>query len=121
MKKILIFFFLFLGVVINEVSAQLSEGGIPRKITGLKSGSVSIIRMPFVNNDILRWTDQRENSGLLKPLTFAHPFEVNISPVTAGSWNHSNDGWYIWQTQIISEGAFSLNLIFGNLQPTTSG
>jgi lysyl endopeptidase len=73
--------------------------------------------MPYVSNEMLRWSYEQENEAihLLKPLTFAHPFEVTISPATNGDWSRSDDGWWIWQQTISSEGAFSLNLLFENL------
>jgi len=92
--------------------AQLSEGGIPRSAAVLKSAPLKEVRMPFVSNDMLRWQHQPPEEGLLKPLTFAHSFQVNISPLLHGNWSRSSDGWWIWQVTISSQGAFSLNLLF---------
>jgi lysyl endopeptidase len=115
-RVILIFSFCLLGAGIN-LHAQISEGGVPRKFPVLKMASLSLIKMPYVSNEMLRWSFEQENeaSRLLKPLTFAQPFEVTISPAKNGIWSRSDDGWWLWQQTITSEGAFSLNLLFENL------
>jgi lysyl endopeptidase len=117
MKRYILIVCFFLLSAGTFMSAQVSEGGIPRKFQVLKTASSAGIHMPFVNNDMLRWNNEqeKETSPLLKPLTFAYPFPVNISPNTSGTWNRSGDGWWIWQLTISSEGAYSLNLLFENI------
>ena len=106
----LLFGFLFCGTA----RGQLSSGGTPRKIAPLKRGTADVVTMPAVSNEFLMWRSRQiqEEAGGLKPLRFAHTFEVQFSPSTHGSWNLSEDGWHIWQFTIRSEGALSLNLIF---------
>ncbi|MCL1821322.1 MAG: trypsin-like peptidase domain-containing protein [Prolixibacteraceae bacterium] len=93
---------------------QLSEGGFPRQVNMLKSAASAAISMPDVNNDILRWASEQKtgDESLLKPLRFAHAFEVEIQPFADGEWYRADDGWYVWQVKIYSESAYSLNLIF---------
>jgi lysyl endopeptidase len=113
MKRIIFLIGLCLLVTEMTAVAQLSEGGIPRKVISLKSAVRSSVSMPLVNNDLLRWEQEREQKDqLLKPLTFAHPFKVKLSPAVDGNWYRSEDGWWIWQLTVISEGALSLNLLF---------
>ncbi len=102
--------FLFHGVVYS----QLSRGGMPRSTPTLKLASMAMESMPAVNNAVLLWQNQQvmEAEGILKPLRFAHTFEVNYSPLTHGTWSRSTDGWWIWNFTIHSEGALSLNLLF---------
>jgi lysyl endopeptidase len=101
----------------SNSNGQLSEGGHPRMTGRLKKASVKRIIMPEVNNDVLRWkSEQQIINESLKPLVFAHTFDANISPLAEGDWFQSDDGWWIWQGHIVSEGAHSLNLIFENFQ-----
>jgi len=108
---------LMLLLVING-QAQLSEGGKPRNVIGLKAAGVSVIAMPEVSNEQLRWEAQiMQENDLLKPLRFAYGFDVDLSPANSGSWARSDDGWWIWQLRIVSRDAFSLNLIFREVMP----
>lgn len=118
--------YLFLVITILLLSvfdshAQLSEGGKPRNAIMLKRALASVMVMPEVNNEQLRWEAQKEQeSNLLKPFRFAHGFDVDFSPANSGSWYQSEDGWWIWKLHIISRDAYSLNLIFRELSPGLS-
>jgi lysyl endopeptidase len=94
--------------------AQLSYGGYPRPFTGLKSTSPSAVVLPAVDNQKLLVSSLTEfnKPQFLKPLRFAYPFEVNLDPTNSGAWGISEDGYQVWQVEIKSEGAFSLNLKF---------
>ena len=108
---------LMLLLVFNS-HAQLSEGGKPRNVVGLKAAGVSVISMPEVSNEQLRWEARVEQEkDLLKPLRFAHGFDVDLSPGNTGDWARSDDGWWIWQLRIVSRDAYSLNLIFREVKP----
>lgn len=101
----------------GQVEAQLSQGGTPRVPLPLKSAVRPLLLMPEVSNERLQWQslaeqEPHEEQGILKPLRFAHAFEVNYSPATHGLWMGSADGWKIWQLTIRSTGAYSLNLLF---------
>lgn len=114
---------LFLVIFIVLVSvftsqAQLSEGGKPRDAIGLKKAGTSVMVMPGISNDQLRWEAQSsQETDLLKPLRFAHGFDVNLGPDNSGSWYQSRDGWWIWKLHIVSKDAYSLNLIFREVKP----
>lgn len=103
---------------LSHATAQLSEGGTPRKISQLKKGIDTRVKMPPVNNELLRWEAQVDNQDSpLKPFVFARNFEVNYSPVQDGQWYRSEDGWWIWQMHIVSEGAYSISLLLRDFQP----
>ena len=88
----------------SNVTAQLSEGGSPRKVSQLKKTGDFRVKMPAVNNEMLRWETQAYNrDSKLKPFVFARNFEVDLSPLKDGQWFRSEDGWWIWQIQIVSE------------------
>ncbi|GAP70300.1 por secretion system C-terminal sorting domain [Bacteroidales bacterium 6E] len=119
--------YLFLVITILLLSvldsyAQLSEGGKPRNAIMLKSALASVMVMPEVNNEQLRWEAQKEQeSNLLKPFRFAHGFDVDFSPANSGSWYQSEDGWWIWKLHIVSKDAYSLNLIFREVKSGLHG
>jgi lysyl endopeptidase len=117
MKRIILILYFFLSGAGAYLSAQISEGGIPRKFPALKMAVVPVVKMPYINNEMLRWNSERENERdkLLKPFTFAFPFEVNITPANEGTWGRSGDGWWLWQLTVSSEGAYSLNLLLENV------
>lgn len=116
-RKLLLIIIVLISGIYSGFS-QLSQGGKPRNIYHLKKGIPEIISMPRVYNDILRW--QAEQSYLnneLKPLLFAHTFEVEFHTMNSGNWYLSEDGWRIWQLHLRSEEALSLNLIFEEFLP----
>jgi lysyl endopeptidase len=113
MKRSFIPVVFFMVLSVTSAVAQLSEGGTPRRFTTLKNAVTASVSMPVINNDMLRWQqEQEQKDNLLKPMTFAHSFEVNFSPGKDGNWNRSDDGWWIWHLSVYSEGALSLNLFF---------
>ncbi|SHE98350.1 Por secretion system C-terminal sorting domain-containing protein [Mariniphaga anaerophila] len=107
-----VIFLLF--VLSGRMSAQVSQGGQPMKVAVLKSRGIPVAKMPPVDNHSLQQekTLAGENGLKLKPLQFAHGFDVNISPETDGVWTYNINGFDVWQMRIVSSGAYSLNLIF---------
>lgn len=99
-------------------SGQLSVGGKPRSIITLKSSIRPVVLMPEVDNSLLLQSELRisPDSAVLKPLRFAYPFEVNLDPLNSGVWGISDDGYQVWQLEIRSKGAFSINLKFEDLR-----
>ncbi len=107
-------FLLFFTVLI--VTGQISQGGSPIQIPGLKSLEISEEIMPYVNNKELevRVAGDPTEENQLKSLQFAWGFEVNISPAKNGIWTTNVNGFDVWQVKIRSAGAYSLGLIFDN-------
>lgn len=114
MRKFLLLTIVAGLVLVTAGYGQISEGGVPRQVTGLKSARQLVKVMPPVDNLQLLFESQQEerSSPELKPFRFAHPFEVNFTPSADGQWQQSADGWWVWQLQIRSAGALSLNLLF---------
>jgi lysyl endopeptidase len=110
------FLTVFFAVFIMNASAQISQGGQPLDAPVLKSRRVPQIRMPAVDNSELKQKRAEDLHALpgLKPLLFAHTFDLDISPLTNGIWINNIEGFDVWKVNIISEGAYSLNLIFDN-------
>lgn len=96
-----------------KVKGQISVGGTPVHIEKLKSASpTDLIVFPPVDNFMLRRANDTDaNQPSLKPLHFAHPFDVTLNLKNSGKW-YSDDDLKIWQLRIRSVGAYSLNVIF---------
>lgn len=107
--------FFFSALFLHAVS-QLSQGGRPIDAPVLKSRGVPRVVMPWVNNHELKLKSDADvqEGPRLKPLQFAHSFEVSLSPLTDGVWVNNVEGYDIWKIHIVSEGALSLNLIFND-------
>jgi lysyl endopeptidase len=100
------------GLCISSVSfAQIQHGGAPIDVTQTKrlSKSEKII-MPALEM-IQKSAVTDDVDYMQKSLKFAHTFQVCIEPGNSGSW-FETDTYRIWQVDIESEGAYSLNLVF---------
>jgi len=114
MKVLRILLFL-VSVSVQLVSvAQISSGGTPRRVNFLKSMVLKPVDMPELDNVKLFDSSVSgfRNAVHLKPFQFAHPFFVGFNPLNSGSWGESEDGFQVWQLEIRSKGAYSLNLKF---------
>lgn len=100
---------LLLAIAISSLG-QLSRGGFPMDIPTLKSASISnkVIIMPSFSLSTERDSTDTDN---LKSMKFAYTFPVSLSPENSGTW-YDVDGYKVWQLQINSDGAYSLNIIF---------
>lgn len=108
-------FLFFIGLLLFQgVRGQISQGGAPHEIVRLKSTSVLVVEMPALNNFSLLKSSiiQQNNINELKPLKFAHAFEVNLSPENSGQWHKTVNDLNCWELKIRSKGAKSINLVF---------
>lgn len=94
-----------------EGNAQLSQGGYPMTLVRQKSLQMvsTVISMPEIPVQLADIGNQELHDE--KSLKFAHAFEVALTPENSGLWYHQ-DGYRIWQLEIESKGAFSINLVF---------
>ena len=106
----LIFVFLFF---LNDTFAQISSSGKPYSFSHSVAKSVDIKRMPQINVNSLLEEDKITPKDL--PYRFGYGFDVNYNLENSGSWLQLEDGSRLWRIHIISEGAYSINLIYGNL------
>lgn len=94
--------------------AQLSDGGFPLQVVNLKSANDKAVELPRLKSSVIekiKKQNEWEEEGL-KPLQFAHAFEVNLNPSNSGQWYETSNGYNVWKLTIRSENALSLNLIF---------
>ncbi len=116
MRAFILFFLVF---IFSEISwGQISQGGFPAEVVQLKSAITPVVEMPAIDNISLIKSSRAEllESNELKPLKFAHAFEVNLSPANSGEWSRLTNGDYCWKLKIHSEGAKSINLIFDQFE-----
>ncbi len=102
-------------LVLTAVSyGQLSKGGTPHSFqhTAMKS-QINARVMALVDVDAMLVEDDiEEQEGL--PFRFGAPFDVNYDLKSSGEWQELSDGSRIWRLRIVSEGAYSINLIYDN-------
>ncbi len=117
MARLFVFgIFVLLCLTGNPSFAQISQGGRPMELVFLKAGAQGLqwYKTPSSRNEsYLRQHSGPENS--LKPLRFAHSFNVSLNPENSGSWT-VQDKYRIWALGIESKGAYSINLIFRNFR-----
>lgn len=93
--------------------AQISAGGKPLATKNsilVKSNFNHQIIMPKLSfNQMAKQTTNK--LPLYKSLKFGHSFKVNLTPDNSGQVFHT-EYFKIWQVEIVSEGAYSINLVF---------
>lgn len=100
--------------------AQISHGGtpMPQHLEGetrLRSGADEVVRMSGIDTASLN--GQRENRSVrCGGERFAYTFPVDYTPKNSGVIYRLDDGTQVWRLHIISEGAYSINLIFDEYQ-----
>ncbi len=96
-----------------SLSAQISHGGRPLMLThdraGLKSSS-QVMTLPAPVAELKALANVETPKG--RPLRFAHPIFVELTPDNSGHTTVLDDGRLMWQLVLSSPGAYSLNLIF---------
>lgn len=95
----------------GSAMGQLSSGGWPLEIEGLKSAAVQdhTYVLPKINVD--QFLRNKQRSVLEKSVTYACPVELALNPANSGQWYQSG-GMKIWQLSIKSEAALSIGLVF---------
>ena len=107
MKKITAFFLLLMLSSLG-LSAQ-DDPRIARAKTPLSQ--VQALTMPLLDNEALLAAElQRRGPGIAPK--FAETFEVDINPLSHGSWEYLPGNKAVWRLRIQSAGAKSLNLGF---------
>ena len=91
--------------------AQVSEGGQPYTFTHQVSASIEIKAMSGIDTEALLRED--ESAPEDEPYRFGYGFDVSYNLQNSGGWNRLPDGGNLWLLKIISQGAYSINLIYG--------
>ena len=109
-KVIFNFVCLFVLLAISA-SAQISVGGKPASFGKSIPGVIDSRKLPRVDVAAYLAEDMQE-AGKDIPYRFGAPIDVSFDMNNSGSWNRLADGSNIWRLEIISEGAYSLNLLY---------
>lgn len=101
-------------LISGTLLAQINRGGEPYAFSH-PVGKPAEVTMPAV--DVQKYIDEdkaesRNSDGIKKPFRFGAELDVNLSQENSGTWSVLPDGSRLWQLQITSEGAKSLNFIF---------
>ncbi len=103
------------------VSAQISSGGIPYSFNNSHLvDKIDTRLMPAVDVEALLAEDViEEEQGL--PFRFGAGFEVDYNLYNAGTWDELPDGSGLWRLKIVSEGAYSINLLYSQFYMPEGG
>lgn len=120
MKKIFILL-LFIGFIFGSYG-QISHGGEPYsfKNTELKS-NVDYRILPEVDVEQLLMEDAIDENDPDIPWRFGKDMPVNYNLENAGTWEVLPNGDRLWRLEIISYGAFSINLIYSKYHMPIGG
>ena len=109
--RVIFNFICFFVLLAISASAQISVGGKPASFGKSIPGIIDSRRLPRVDVAAYLAEDMQE-AGKDIPYRFGAPIDVSFDMNNSGSWNRLADGSNIWRLEIISEGAYSLNLLY---------
>ncbi len=115
MKRFLILnMIIVLSVSLSTSYAQINIGGLPKSFSekGINK-NVSFEKMTFVDVQKLKAEDETENLRKDKPWRFGQNIFVNFDIKKSGTLDVLKDGSRIWRLGVESEGALTINLMFG--------
>ena len=112
MKSKSLSFVLLLLCAFSTSYAQISEGGQPYSFTHQVSASIEVKEMPGVDTEALLRED--ESAPEDEPYRFGYGFDVSYSLQNSGAWDKLPDGSKLWRLKLISQSAYSINLIYDN-------
>ncbi|WP_462318252.1 T9SS type A sorting domain-containing protein [Marinilabilia sp.] len=103
----------FIGLGFN-LSGQIGHGGRPSvfhrgSVSEMLSEKEAVVFAPPPES-VIAENSHRDEKG--RPLQFAYPNFVNLTPQNSGKTIVTDDGSLLWQLKLKSPGAYSLNLIF---------
>jgi hypothetical protein len=113
-KSILI---IIISIVINfannaqVITKHVSKNVIENRIRHKKHSSISKVTMPSINRAALLAED-KEEIKLGFPFRFGYSFDVNLNLQNSGYWNELHNGNRVWTINIVSKGAYSINLAY---------
>lgn len=104
--------FLILFFPVNLFSQQ-TVSGVPFSILQGMPAIGAYEVMP-VFSEARKAMKSAQETSRLKRLEFAHVFDLALTPENSGEWQTLENGARIWRLGLASNGAYSLNLIFGS-------
>ena len=95
--------------IFNNVIAQISQGGFPRSFELDLRDNIEIKFTDKINVEELIIEDEESDKDT--PFRFGYDIPTKINLLNSGTWEILNNGDKIWRIKIVSENAFSINLI----------
>lgn len=112
MKKFFIPLMLFSTLAFSQVT---DIGTVYSNTYQIKS-TIPTTTMPSFDLTKLKLEDEKNDKEATKPFRFGKEFEVKISPKNEGVWTTLDNGDRIWQINIVSKDARTLNFILDQYQ-----
>lgn len=113
-KSFLLNLIIILAGSLTTSYAQINIGGLPKSFSEKEiNQNVSFEKMPFVDIQKLRAEDETEDLMKDKPWRFGQNIFVNLDIKESGIKDVLKDGSRIWRLGIESDGALTINLMFG--------
>ena len=116
-------FLLFFGLLLSiSLSAQISHGGQPYSFQhgGIKT-NVDFKVMPAIDLDQLQAEDAIDDNDPDIPWRFGKDMAVDFNMDNSGTWETLANGDRIWRLEIVSYGAYAINLIFNEYKIPQGG
>lgn len=114
----ILFFSVF---ILKNVTAQISEGGIPVSWQETYRASVPSIASTISYSGLDMKKIKAEDLANNQTVRFAAPMDVSIDPTVAGTWTTLPDGRQIWRATIEVEAALGLYVVFENFKLPKGG
>ncbi len=109
----------YIGMVIvamghvNQVEAQISQGGRPYSFSSTVIDSIATRTMAALDVAGLVAEDELEASqDSPVPPRFGYAIEVSLELDSAGTWTELPNGDHLWRLRIAAPGAYSINLLY---------
>src|SRR3990172_7929936 len=96
--------------VASASHSQISAGGEPISFSKAERAFLQTVTMPAVDVAAYLAEDQRDGKDV--PYRFGAPIDVHYDLNSSGTWETLADGSKLWRLHIVSEGAYSLNLLY---------
>jgi len=117
---------LFSVLIFTQIAfGQINIGGKPHSfepdVAAQLPKNTQTIEMPATDFNKIYAEDAADDRKSEKPWRFGVNIRTDISPKNAGTWTQLADGSRIWQLQIKSAGAQTLNIAFDNFKLPPGG
>lgn len=100
----------------SAVHAQLTEGGKPHSFEKFfkPTGLVPVVHLPAFDLDALLAEDAINDAEMTKPFRFGYNHYTHLDLYNSGTWTQLENGDRLWQLQVKSAGAVTMNLAFND-------
>jgi len=112
-QKYLIFILLWFFPALHS---QLPHGGKPFPYSSLKSAVKPVVLSGFDMQKAINESLSGDAVSGKKPFKFAWNYSLDLSPENSGTWTEMPGGIRVWRIQLVSPGAYGVNIGFSKYQ-----